>query len=285
MHRNKLTIGQTATLACLLEVSAPKPGNVHRGADFEDLTLNDFLISAVAIEPQMEAAAAGVPLGECILEAVKATQRLVATNTNLGMVLLIAPLAAATIGIPIQEGIQEVLAELTAEDAQNVYEAIRLAKPGGMGDVDELDLAGPAPGDLMLAMRTAAERDLIARQYVNNFHEVFTLVVPWLAEGKKAGLPLTTNLVHVYLKIMSQFPDSLILRKCGAGIAAQSAELAKVVLEAGKPDEESYRRALSDLDFWLRNDHHRRNPGTSADLLAAGLFVALRNEIITPPFH
>lgn len=284
-HRQPLTVGQCATMACLLEVTAPKPGNVHRGADFENLTFHDFLTSAVAIAPATDAAAGGAPLGRCVLDAVRATRDLTPTNTNLGIVLLLAPLAAATSKSSLTEGVKEVLASLTTEDAKNVYEAIRLAEAGGLGQVQQMDVAAQPPQDLLAAMRDAAGRDLVARQYAGNFQEIFSLVVPWLAKGENAGLTLSMNLVHVHVKLMSQFPDSLIARKCGAKVAQQSADRAATVIESGRPDSEVYQLALADLDFWLRSDHHRRNPGTTADLVTAGLFVALRESIIEPPFR
>src|SRR5437867_4215868 len=124
-----LTIGQCATLACLLEATAPKVGNVHRGADFEDLTFSNFLVSAVAIGPAMDAAAR-TGVGRAVYDAAAATRRVVSTNTNLGMALLVAPLAA----VPRDErlttaSVGSVLRSLTAEDSRLVYEAIRLARP------------------------------------------------------------------------------------------------------------------------------------------------------------
>ena len=129
---HRLTVGQSACLACLLEATAPKPGNVHRGADFADLSFVDFVSSAVAIGPIMERAVArGV--GVTVHEAVAATRRCVGTNTNLGMVLLMAPLAAVPPRIRLVEGIGGVLRNLGPDDAQHVYQAIRLAQPGGLG--------------------------------------------------------------------------------------------------------------------------------------------------------
>lgn len=278
-----LTAGQCATLACLLEVAAPKPGNVHRGADFENLTFYDFLASAVAIAPAMDAAV-GTPLGITVLDAVRSTRGQVATNTNLGIVLLLAPLAAVPLEDSLAEGVESVLASLTSEDARNVYEAIHLAEAGGLGNVQQMDVADEPPADLLTAMRAAAQRDLVARQYAENFREVLTLVVPWLAAGENEGLPLTSNLVHVHVRLMSQFPDSLIARKCGAEVAQQAADRAAAVVAAGEPNSQAYQRALADLDFWLRSDRNRRNPGTTADLVTAGLFAALRDRIVRPPF-
>jgi triphosphoribosyl-dephospho-CoA synthase len=281
---DRSSTGQCATLACLMEATAPKPGNVHRGADFEDLTFFDFAASAVAIAPAMDEAAAS-PLGETVLRAIQATRTAVATNTNLGAVLLIAPLATVPPGQDLCSGIAAVLQSLTSADCHRVYEAIRLAQPGGLGRVEESDLHAPPPDDLIAAMRLAAGRDLVARQYTNNFEQVLRCALPWLQEARQAGLTLSDAIVHVHLRLMSQFPDSLIARKCGPGLAQQSSDRAADVLAAGSPRSPEYQDRLADLDFWLRSDHNKRNPGATADLIAAGLFAALREGIIKPPYR
>ncbi len=284
MNSTRLTIGQCATLGCLLEVTAPKPGNVHRGADFEDLTFDDFAVSAVAIAPAMQTAhETGV--GQAVLTAIRATRELVQTNTNLGTVLLIAPLAAVSPSESCEEGIRRVLAGLTEHDAEMVYEAINLASPAGLGKVDDMDIADAPPSDLLAAMRAAADRDLVARQYMNGFEQVLRVVVPKLQRGRSLGWSLTDTIVHTHVHLMSDYPDSFIARKCGAVTAAKSAALAGRALDAGEPGDEGYQRALSDLDFWLRGDGNQRNPGTTADLIAAGLFAALRDQIVEPPFR
>jgi triphosphoribosyl-dephospho-CoA synthase len=266
----------------LLEATAPKVGNVHPAAAFADMTYLDFVVSAVAIAPAMDAAAAGAPLGQTVLEAVRATRRLAPTNTNLGTILLLAPLAKVPGDRPLSVGIAEVLARLDADDARAVYEAIRLARPGGLGAAAQADVHGEAPADLVAAMRLAAERDLVARQYADNFAEVLDFVVPRLRQGREAGQPLLDVIVHVQLQTMLVFPDMLIARKCGEALARESAERAGEVLAAGSPGEGRYIAALAGFDAWLRADGHRRNPGTTADLIAAGLFAALREGMLDP---
>jgi triphosphoribosyl-dephospho-CoA synthase len=278
-------IAQHAGLACLLEVTAPKPGNVHRGADFEGLTYLDFATSALVIGPAMARAAAGARLGQSVRDCIAATRAAVATNTNLGAVLLLVPLAMSPRGQSLSAGVKGVLGELDAEDARLVYEAICLAQPGGMGQVDEADVTGPAPSDLRHAMRLAADRDLVARQYVNDFADVFELVVPAIRMGVEAGWPLADTIVYAHLTTMSQHPDSLIARKCGVPTAVQAARIAEQVLQAGRPGDSAYHEAAADFDFWLRADGHRRNPGTTADLVTGGLFVALRDAIIESPLQ
>ncbi len=275
--RPPLSIGQCATLACLWEVSAPKPGNVHRGADFEDLAFDNFITSAALIAPAMEAAACGAGVGTVVLEAVRATRAAVGKNTNLGTILLLAPLASVPRSRPLAAGVAEVLAGLAADDARDVYQAIRLAQPGGMGRAARYDLSDRPPPSLLDAMRESAERDMIARQYAENFAGVLEVVLPWLLEELSAGRSLPQAIVHLQMRLMARFPDSLIARKCGPEVARQSAAWAESVLQAGAPGEEDYHAALADFDFWLRSDGHRRNPGTTADLIAAGLFAALRD--------
>ena len=282
-HDSPLSIGQCASLACLLEATAPKPGNVHRGADFDDLTYLDFAVAAVAMAPAFDDAAAGAGVGQTVLAAVGAMRRAVDANTSLGAILLLAPLACAPRHEPLAASVKETLARLSQDDSRQVYEAIRLAAPGGLGEVEEADVAGEPPDDLLFAMRLAADRDLVARQYVNGFEQVLQAVVPWLAEGLGGQWSLADVIVRTQLQLMRDFPDSLIARKCGPDVARQAAAQAGKTLEAGEPGDEDYYRAITDFDFWLRADHHRRNPGTSADLLAAGLFAALRDGIIELP--
>jgi triphosphoribosyl-dephospho-CoA synthase len=279
-----LSIGACATLACLFEATAPKVGNVHRGADFEDLGYVDFLASAAVLGPVMERAPAR-PLGETILAGVEATRGVAGTNTNLGMVLLLAPLAKAARASSLADGLGGVLAELTMDDARRAYAAIRLARPGGLGEVEEADVAREPTVGLVEAMRLAADRDLIARQYANGFAEVFDLLVPWLAEALGRGESLAAAIVENQLRLMSRFPDSLVVRKCGAAVGAEASDRAAHALSRGRPGDEAYERALADFDFWLRSDGHRRNPGTTADLIASALFVALRQGVIERPFR
>ncbi|MEO8494476.1 MAG: triphosphoribosyl-dephospho-CoA synthase, partial [Planctomycetota bacterium] len=157
--------------------------------------------------------------------------------------------------------------------------------PGGLGHVDDMDVLDSAPSDLIEAMRLAAGRDLVARQYTNDFSDVLTRVVPWLVERQAAGWPLSAAIIHAHLRLMAEFPDSLIARKCGMQVAQEAANRANRVLSTGEPGDQNFEQALADLDFWLRSDGHRRNPGTSADLIAAGLFAALRERKLISPFR
>jgi triphosphoribosyl-dephospho-CoA synthase len=280
-----LTIGQCATLACLLEATAPKVGNVHRGADFDDLTFQDFVVSAVAIAPAMEnASRTGV--GRAALEAITATRQCVATNTNLGIVLLIAPLAAAPRNEPLTTASAgRVLQALAPDDCRLVYDAIRLAQPGGLGKVEALDVAEQAPPDLRAAMRAAAGRDLVARQYAEDYRLVLDDACPALLAGIGRGWSLTDAIVHTHLALIARHGDSLIERKSGRDCSQRARAMAERVLEEGGPGDEAYLAAVADFDFWLRSAGNRRNPGATADLLAAALFAALRDGRLSPPYN
>jgi len=277
LKSTRLSPGAAATLACIWEATAPKPGNVHPGANFADVTYGDFVSSAVVIGPILERAAA-VGVGRMVLEAVRATREAVGTNTNLGTLLLLAPLATVPNDVALEDGIGDVLARLTPDDTRLVYEAIRVSGAGGLGHAAKADVFADVPPNLNLvdAMRLAADRDLVARQYTNGFADVFAGPANWIEEGVTRNWPLTTAIVRAHLRQLANDGDSLILRKCGLPIANQARDRAAEVLAAGSPGEDAYPRAITKFDDWLRADGHRRNPGTTADLIAAGLFVLLR---------
>jgi len=271
----RLDVGVAATLAIVYEVTAPKPGNVHRGADFEDVTYADFVTGAVIVGP-IVARVVELGVGRTVLEAVRATRDVVGTNTNLGTLLLVVPLAA--VGHErLADGIDGVLGALGANDTRAVYEAIRTASAGGLGRVEEADVASGLPPELKLveAMRMASERDLVARQYCNAFADVL-VITAWIEEGMRTGLPLNDAVVRTFVRQLAREADSLIQRKCGADVAEQARAMAERVFNAGMPGDEAYECELEHFDFWLRSDGHRRNPGTTADLIAAALFVLLR---------
>ena len=277
-----MTPGAIAQLASVLEATARKPGNVHRFADFQDVGYLDFLLSAQAIVgPLDRASEAGI--GRTVLECVRETQRYVSTNTNLGMILLFTPLAAVPEGRDLRVGVHEVLENLTTDDARQVYEAIRLADPGGIGSVDDQDIRAEPTVTLLDAMRLAADRDSIARQYVNGFADVFDLASPVLAESIELGQGWETAVVNTYLHLLVELPDTLMLRKRGADEATAASDRAALVLEAGWPNDEFGLVKVREFDSWLRAVGHSRNPGATADLVSAALFAALRDGTIRFP--
>jgi triphosphoribosyl-dephospho-CoA synthase len=274
-------VGLCAQVACIWEATARKPGNVTRFHDFADVTYLDFLLSAAAIAPAM-ATARQRKVGATVLEAVRATRQVVRTNTNLGIVLLLAPLAAVPEGEELRPGVERILADLDVEDARLVYEAIRLAAPGGLGRVEEQDVGEEPTLPLRAAMALAASRDLVARQYVNGFAEVFASV-PALIAGLERTASVEGAIVWAYLHLLAEHPDTLIVRKQGPAEAEEASRLARQVLDRRWPEDPEGWAALADLDAWLRERGNRRNPGATADLITASLFVALREGVISLP--
>jgi triphosphoribosyl-dephospho-CoA synthase len=305
---SRTNLAQAAQLACLLEVSAPKPGNVNRLNDFADARFADFVISAIAIGPAMEGAArAGV--GQTIWKAIRDTQRLVRSNTNLGMVLLLAPLVKACAythlslaerkararcqrqecrppttvsNADLRESLAHVLATLSIEDAQRAYSAIRAARPGGLGKSSRADVASEPTITLFQAMALAQERDAIAREYVTDFAITFETSYPALEDAWHAAGDLSTAIVQAHLTTLAHVPDTLIARKRGTEIADQVSRWASDVLEAGGVFTAQGQAKLAELDRALRDDGHTLNPGTTADLTAAAIFLLLLHEGIQP---
>ncbi len=275
------TLVHQALLASILEATAAKPGNVHPEASFEDMTYEDFVRSAVVAAPAFEnAAERGV--GATVLDAVQRTREAVGRNTNLGIALVVAPLAAVPAEIPLAEGIGAVLANLDVRDAEQVYEAIRLANPGGLGRVDMQDVAESPSVTLLEAMKMAADRDGIAAQYTSDFSTVFE-GAKRLARFEPFAERWEEAIVDLHVWLMAQFPDTLIARKCGPEVAAEAARFASMVLSAGGPQSAIGRSRMRYLDTWLRVNGNERNPGTTADLVAGCLFAVLRDGLVETP--
>lgn len=273
-------IAAAGQLACLLEASAPKPGNVSPAASFGDATWEDFLASAAAIGPAL-LRAGGQPIGRTVRDAVEATRRLVPHNTNLGIVLLLAPLAraaAAGRGAPLRAALARELACTTVGDAEDVYAAIRLAAPAALGRVDEEDVASAPTRPLREVMCLAAARDAIAREYATDFAITFEIGAPAVRRARGDGLPWSDAVVETFLVLLASTPDSLIQRKLGGESAADVSRHAQRVLAAGGTQSLRGRVAIAELARALADPRHARNPGTTADLTAAAVFVQLLEQ-------
>lgn len=264
-------IGEAFLAACRDEIEAPKPGNVHIFGDGHGMTGEDFLVSAEAAAGPLSAP--GTSVGARILGAVEATRAAVGMNTNLGILLLCAPLAAAAEcgGTDLQAALTGVLNALDRSDAELVFRAISLAKPGGLGQVPRYDVCEPPEVGLYQAMAEAAERDAVALQYVSDFHDVFVTGLEALAAARQCGLKPPWPTVAVYLAFLAAFPDTHIRRKHGLAAAREIQDEALEMLsifQARKVD------SLADLLAFDRSLKLRdRNPGTSADLTVATLFA------------
>lgn len=254
---------------CLAELDALKPGNVHVFGDGHRMAVADFVTSAEISAPHL--AEPGARVGRRVRTAMEATLHAVGQNTNLGILLLCAPLAlAAERGGPLRTGLSHVLDTLDATDAADVFAAIRAANPGGLGQAERHDVTGPeAPASLVAAMAEAAPRDRIARAYVTGFADIFGIGLPALAAARGKGLTPPWSTTAVFLGYLAAVPDSHVARKHGADSAdalrAEAAELLALDL-ATRPVAELLAR---DRAWKGRN----LNPGTSADMTVATLFV------------
>jgi triphosphoribosyl-dephospho-CoA synthase len=269
-------VAAAGQLACLLEVSAPKPGNVSPERHFHDTRYEDFLASAVAIGPALSEAGKQ-PVGRVIRRAMEDTLRWTRSNTNLGIVLLLAPLARAALleGGTLRQRLSRILIETTVDDAADVYAAIRRARPGGLGESAAEDVARAPTVTLRDAMGLAADRDAVAREYVTDFALTFQTGVPAVLAARRAGLVWTDAAVEAYLALLETVSDTHIARKLGPAEAAAVSRRAREVRAAGGTQSDAGRRALAAMDAELRDPRNRRNPGTTADLTCASLFVVI----------
>lgn len=260
--------------ACRAELRAIKPGNVHDHAPGHRMTVADFEASAIAAAPAI--ARPGAAVGERVREAMAATMAAVGQNTNLGILLLAAPLAVAfeTLGGAaaddgtLRAALARVLAATTRDDAAAVYAAIRMANPGGLGTAENEDVAGVPTVTLTEAMALAADRDSIARQYVTIDEDVFHSGLPVLRRAMVSHSAPVWATTAVFFAFAAGFPDTHVTRKHGPGIA-----------EALRRNFAEHRALCDreDLDGLRAFDRELKarglNPGTSADLTVATEFL------------
>lgn len=273
MPDRRATIRAAYEHACRQEIDALKPGNVHRFADGHGMDTADFLTSAsVSSGPITDPA---LPVGRRILEAVSATRAAVGMNTNLGILLLCAPIAvAAQAGAAdLGAGIRTVLDSMTIYDAACAFEAIAIANPGGLGSAEENDVREPPKVGLLDAMRQAASRDRIAHQYASGYADIFELGLPALraaiAEGARGMWPA----IAAYLALLAAFPDSHVARKHGLATAEAVRREAQEFLSSlnNRTRRRDRLALLAAFDASLKQ--RAVNPGTTADLTVACLFV------------
>ncbi|HMK88159.1 MAG TPA: triphosphoribosyl-dephospho-CoA synthase [Methylocystis sp.] len=273
-------LAQAFVTACYDELQAPKPGNVHVFSGGHRMTAQDFMDSAVvAAGPLTEA---GLSVGSRILGAVEATFARVGQNTNLGIILLCAPIAHAALAEgpgDLRARVAATLAALDREDAELAFEAIRIANPAGLGAAPRHDVTGPAHVTLRAAMQAAAERDRIALQYSSDFKDLFNIGLPRLEAARARGADKALSTLYVYVGFLTAFPDTHVVRKFG--------------LSAGEKLVEEARAFAAETDLFERDDAFTQalrfdeelksrglNPGTSADLTVATLFADYAGAVL-----
>jgi triphosphoribosyl-dephospho-CoA synthase len=301
-------VSRCLQLAILLEVSAyPKPGNVHRTVDFQETKYEHFLASAVAVAPHLRKAAergTNVSTGNITLDRInigKIIRDSVSDvvlwqrdrNTLLGSITLLAPIAAAA-GLTmankrlfsvnaLRRNLKSIAEATTPKDAVDFYDAIAIAKPGGLGKAPRLDVNDKTSKRQILAQRTSLYEifmisspwDSIAAEWTSNFHITFDIGQPFFkAQIDKSG-DVNTASVHTFLKILSLVPDTLIARKAGRPKAEWVSKEAGKVLDAGGLATSEGIESLRKLDRELHDTRHKLNPGTTADITSAVLAVAI----------
>ncbi|GIW97868.1 MAG: triphosphoribosyl-dephospho-CoA synthase [Pirellulaceae bacterium] len=297
-HR-RWPLAQAVSLACQLEASAPKLGNVHPTRSFSDMQYAHFLLAADCLATTLTDPRHAT-IGRKVLAAAQAVKTTVGINTSLGTILLLAPLVhAAQIARPSsllqwQRAVVNCLDRMDSHDAADVYAAIRLTDPGGLGDAPRDDVHGPPAADLRAAMRQVASFDGVARQYVEGFAALFNHWLPTFETQLRWSADAQTAVCLLQVAMLAADPDGLIHRKSGAEAAGQVRQAASRLWSAWHSDTvhrhdaqcikvekpNSVEQLLADtaycqLDQELRRGGGRLNPGTTADLIAALLLLRL----------
>jgi len=299
-------IARAAQLASALEVSGyPKPGNVHRTSDLKESTFEHFIASSIAIGPVVldvakkgfragkgEVKTADIGVGGTIKSAIENTMKWQRDgNTNLGLVLLLTPLAAAA-GITLaKEGkiemkklranLSSVLKSTTPEDALNVYDAILIANPGGLGGMDELDVKNKASKkkikeeriSLYEIMNLSSEWDNISREWVTDMQITFEFGYPLVKKLYGRTKNMNTTTVQSFLELLSKYPDTFVQRIHGKKIAERVSEKARAIIKEGGMLTSKGGALITKFDEELREKGI--NPGTTADLTASSLMLAI----------
>lgn len=282
MKFDRVALQAAVRRACELDVKALKPGNVSIDSPGSGMAGADFLASAEAIAEPITAP--GLAVGERIYRAVAATQCAVDCNTNLGIVMLLAPLIQATElaahnDVSLELNLVDVLKNLTQADADWTYRAIRLAKPGGMGTSAKHDIAEPPSVTLLQAMQAAAERDQIARLYTTGYEGLFRRGVRIWREALQRWSSEEWATTAVFLTYLAQENDSLISRKFGLEASRRVSDAAKrhchAMNQVSEPSQ--FRAALTDWDTELKREG--LNPGTTADITVATVFLAAMQDM------
>ena len=291
-NRDVRTIRDAIRWATATEVAAPKVGNVTPADRFDDLTADDFLVAGRIVAQSLTRFE--MPLGARIRNAVNRVRRRCGTNVNLGITLLLAPLAEAGYYGDLSQDVDARIAASTDDDCHQILLAIGESQAGGlstqtMHDVhrvvadpsqdEDRTFGDPNPPSREAAksirdvMALAADRDEIAAWWSRGYDPLFDVVVPILQRNRLAHADWERAIANAHIELLRRTPDTLIARKCGWSTAVEVQTLAN---QTDPNDSDSVKR----LDAFLRSDGNRLNPGTTADKIAAGLFVIALHQNI-----
>jgi triphosphoribosyl-dephospho-CoA synthase len=310
LNKRASRISKCLELAILFEVSADKPGNVNLITGFEGTRYEHFLASAVAAFPWFQVAAergiavsngeitvGGVRIGQIIRNCVwdiNAWQH--GGNTLLGTVILLSPIAAAA-GMTyamnenvfeiqqLRENLKRITESTLPEDAADVYEAIKIAKPSGLGKAPELDVNDSGSINrivkenitLYQVFKIASAYDRVCSEWVSNYPITFEVAYPYLIRQIKETKDLNKTIIHTFLKVLAEYPDTFITRKIGIEKAKKVSVKASEILELGGLETSLGQKSLHKFDCELRKSSNDLNPGTTADIVAAALALCILN--------
>ncbi len=278
MQSKRFTSEQLAKVyktACMAELQALKPGNVHAFADGHGMTIDDFIKSADVTAEIITRS--DLSLGERVFYAAEATKNAVGQNTNLGVILLCAPLIDAALKQTdkqtLQQALHETLSQLTVSDAEYVSRAIVLASPGGLGDAAQFDVRDIPSVNLLTMMRSAQHKDRIAWQYANDFQDIMGFGLSRYADAMMKWTNPAWSATALYLAFLAHYPDTHVERKYGEPFAESLRQEALVFEQLHNTAENPklVQKKLLDWDALLKQ--RSINPGTSADLTVATLMV------------
>ena len=260
--------------SCKKDIELIKPGNVNLLSSHKDTKAQDYLDSAILSSKELFNQ--NYSLGKRILESVNVTRSKVNVNTNLGIILLCAPVIQSYIdfnNLDLREGIKKTLSTTSIKDTHDLCAAINISSPGGLGDSDMYDTASYPNASIKQIMDYSQEYDRISYQYSHNFSDIFDFIIPKLEFLNQRYESLDISLSLLFIEILAKIPDSHISRKFGDKIAKKTSnnayDLLKILDREYDPDYLA--KALNNLDYEYKKKGI--NPGTTADLLVASLMI------------
>jgi triphosphoribosyl-dephospho-CoA synthase len=260
--------------SCKKDIELIKPGNVNLLSSHKDTKAQDYLDSAILSSKELFNQ--NYSLGKRILESVNVTRSKVNVNTNLGIILLCAPVIQSYIdfnNLDLREGIKKTLSITSIKDTHDLCAAINISSPGGLGDSDMYDTASYPNASIKQIMNYSQEYDRISYQYSHNFSDIFDFIIPKLEFLNQRYESLDISLSLLFIEILAKIPDSHISRKFGDKIAKKTSNNARDLLKIldREHDPDYLAKALNNLDYEYKKKGI--NPGTTADLLVASLMI------------
>lgn len=260
--------------SCKKDIELIKPGNVNLLSSHKDTKAQDYLDSAILSSKELFNQ--NYSLGKRILESVNVTRSQVNVNTNLGIILLCAPVIQSYIdfnNLDLREGIKKTLSTTSIKDTHDLCAAINISSPGGLGDSDMYDTASYPNASIKQIMDYSQEYDRISYQYSHNFSDIFDFIIPKLEFLNQRYESLDISLSLLFIEILAKIPDSHISRKFGDKIAKKTSNNASDLLKIldREYDPDYLAKALNNLDYEYKKKGI--NPGTTADLLVASLMI------------